>query len=343
MPCWVRYFRGSVKILVAISILIFTTIAIAAKYEFDIPTSQKIVVIGDIHGDHEAMIKILRAMKLINANNTWVGGNTHLVFLGDLINRGDAGRQVMDTVMRLEQESKSAGGYVHTVLGNHELLVTMGHVHDATQKDIDSYADFKHKSDKSDKAALVRAFRKGSVYANWILSRPAALRINDSLFVHGGLSQKMNEVTLSELNRGILDWFEYYQGLRNAPERHLRWLIREEGPLFNRYLNPGNENFNTEDLDKVFKHFHVNRIAVGHTVIDSLERSFNHPEFDGRVFMLDTGISSVYNGKLSALVMKDGFAYSYKIKRTSGEPVLKRKRKLNTRSCKDLLAEEKVA
>jgi len=48
----------------------------------------RIVVIGDIHGDWRAMIKALRISRVINKQLQWTGGNTHLVQVGDLLDRG---------------------------------------------------------------------------------------------------------------------------------------------------------------------------------------------------------------------------------------------------------------
>src|SRR4249920_2247602 len=56
----------------------------------------------------------------------WRGGASHLVSLGDLIDRGPGSRQVLDLLMRLEQEAQKAGGAVHVLLGNHEVMNLVG-------------------------------------------------------------------------------------------------------------------------------------------------------------------------------------------------------------------------
>ena len=69
--------------------------------EYD--TKAKVFSIGDIHGDLGALKKVLYSLGLYSTNNqAWVGGNSHLVFTGDLIDRGPDSKAVMDFIMELE-------------------------------------------------------------------------------------------------------------------------------------------------------------------------------------------------------------------------------------------------
>jgi len=81
---------------------------------------EKIVAVGDLHGDYENFITILRGTKLIDYNNHWIGGKTHLVQIGDVMDRGDYAKKIFDLLMRLEKEAEEAGGKVHALIGNHE-------------------------------------------------------------------------------------------------------------------------------------------------------------------------------------------------------------------------------
>jgi hypothetical protein len=84
------------------------------------------VAIGDVHGALDEFVVVLRGVELVDEELNWIGGRTHLVSLGDLVDRGDYGRQVMDLVMRLQAEAEAAGGAVHIVLGNHEVMNLVG-------------------------------------------------------------------------------------------------------------------------------------------------------------------------------------------------------------------------
>ncbi len=40
---------------------------------------RRIVAIGDIHGDYQRLLELLRTAGLVDAKNAWIGGDTHLV------------------------------------------------------------------------------------------------------------------------------------------------------------------------------------------------------------------------------------------------------------------------
>ena len=80
----------------------------------------RIVVVGDLHGAYDKFVKIMKRTDLIDDQLHWIGGTSHLVQLGDILDRGDRARDIFDLLIRLEEEAKSAGGYVHVLIGNHE-------------------------------------------------------------------------------------------------------------------------------------------------------------------------------------------------------------------------------
>lgn len=87
---------------------------------------EKIVAVGDIHGDYKAFTKILKGTGLIDRKLHWTGGKTHLVQIGDVLDRGDYAKEILDLMMKLEKEAEEAGGKVHMLLGNHEEMNITG-------------------------------------------------------------------------------------------------------------------------------------------------------------------------------------------------------------------------
>ncbi len=83
---------------------------------------ERVVAVGDLHGDYESFVRILRAPKvgLIDEELRWTGGAAHLVQIGDVMDRGGRAKEIFDLLMRLEKEAAAAGGMVHVLLGNHE-------------------------------------------------------------------------------------------------------------------------------------------------------------------------------------------------------------------------------
>lgn len=80
-------------------------------------------VVGDVHGHRAELVDALRTNVLIDDAGDWAGGNTHLWFLGDFVDRGPDGVGAIDLVMRLHEQASDAGGMVQTLLGNHEILM----------------------------------------------------------------------------------------------------------------------------------------------------------------------------------------------------------------------------
>ena len=55
---------------------------------------ERIVAVGDIHGDYGNYIEVLRAAGLVDKKGKWSGGKTHLVQTGDIPDRGpDTGKE----------------------------------------------------------------------------------------------------------------------------------------------------------------------------------------------------------------------------------------------------------
>ena len=49
---------------------------------------QRIVAIGDLHGDYDHFFRLLRRSALVDSDGNWTGGKTHLVQMGDVMDRG---------------------------------------------------------------------------------------------------------------------------------------------------------------------------------------------------------------------------------------------------------------
>src|SRR5262245_49459000 len=53
---------------------------------------EHVVAVGDVHGDYEQFVAVLRSAKLIDSQESWSGGKTHLVQTGDVLDRGPDSR-----------------------------------------------------------------------------------------------------------------------------------------------------------------------------------------------------------------------------------------------------------
>jgi len=311
---------------------------------------EKIVAVGDLHGDYENFITILRGTKLIDYNNHWIGGKTHLVQIGDVMDRGDYAKKIFDLLMRLEKEAEEAGGKVHALIGNHEemniadlALDTPGYVN---YKQFTSFLtdDFKKKQEKkfrkkrySDSSTnynfegewnkilsevvgsfyhparrnYIKNFNKK--YGKWILKNNAVIKINDIIFVHGGMSEEFSTEKLKDINDRLRfelqdqRWAVMNLKLRGKiPENQIRYFRIAEGPLWYRGLATMPEDNFKENVTRILNNLKAHHIVTAHTPMRKKDEE-SMKRFNDRVWIIDTNISRAYGpyGRMSALVIEE--------------------------------------
>jgi len=101
---------------------------------------ERVIAFGDVHGAYDDLTQLLRTAGVVDAKLHWAAGTAHVVSTGDLIDRGPGSRQVMDLLMRLQTEARSAGGTLHVVLGNHEAMNLLGDLRYVTPAEFAAYA-----------------------------------------------------------------------------------------------------------------------------------------------------------------------------------------------------------
>ncbi|MGB5294648.1 MAG: metallophosphoesterase, partial [Thermoanaerobaculia bacterium] len=201
-----------------------------SQYEWTEVT--RVVAIGDLHGSYEKALRILKAAGLIDDDLRWIGGEEHLVITGDVLDRGTGGRELMDLIRRLQDEAQAAGGYVHMLLGNHEAMNLM---RDLRYVNPEAYQAFAEEEKKADRRAALKSYlasrpknanrevatnefeekyppgyfaRQQSLnpdgeYGQWLLGLPAIVKINDVIYMHGGLTEEIAELGVDETNRRL--------------------------------------------------------------------------------------------------------------------------------------------
>lgn len=295
------------------------------------PGVDRIVAIGDVHGDYNQFASLLQAAKVIDKKGKWIGGKTHLVQTGDVVDRGPESRKAMDLLMELEPQAQKAGGSVHALLGNHEAMNMYGDLRYVSKEEYASYRgpnaedlrnayfnlvmeDLKKKNTPpADPEAYrktfdqehplgwverLQAFGPMGKYGKWLRQHNAIIKINDVVFLHGGIGPKYAAKTMQEINETIrteLNDFTKLQG-GMTPD--------EAGPLWYRGLAQGPEAGLSDMVDQVLKNYAAGHMVIGHTPMIAVL-----PRFGGRVITIDVGLSKVYGGP-PALLMIEGGKYS---------------------------------
>ncbi len=102
---------------------------------------ERVVAVSDVHGAYDSMITTLGRAGVLGEEQAWNGGSTHLVITGDILDRGPDSRRVMDLLMRIEGEALDAGGRVHLLLGNHEVMNLVGDLRYVSKGEYAAFAD----------------------------------------------------------------------------------------------------------------------------------------------------------------------------------------------------------
>ncbi len=286
--------------------------------------ARPIFFIGDIHADMDALKRILVGLKLVDQNLNWIGGDAELVTLGDHLDRGPSSRPVLDLLMRLESESKTSGGKVTNLIGNHEFMTADGHYGYAQGGDTLGYRDFKLGVRGN---GYEKAFVGQTIYAQWFRARPAMYIVDDTLFVHAGVTEKMLNYSIDEINNLVTDWMRFAQGVGEQPHPSTIWVVQNDGPLWTTRLSYREDTFkrdkvNThllpvEILDRLLAHFKVKRVVVGHQPVEDMEKAVHHPVYGSRVVSVDTGISVSDNKIVSGFKLENGIVTGFHFDRRS--------------------------
>ncbi|WP_293910730.1 metallophosphoesterase [Deinococcus sp.] len=138
-------------------------------------------VVGDVHGALGKLKLLLLRSGLSDFSGSWSGGDAHLVFLGDYLDRGEDGVGVIRLIRTLQRQAKLAGGRVDALLGNHEVmfLAALLFRHNDPRDELGFYEYWHSNGGQPRDMALIEP---GDL--SWMAERPAMLRIGPWLLQH---------------------------------------------------------------------------------------------------------------------------------------------------------------
>src|SRR5215203_5850092 len=239
-------------------------------------SAEKLLVLSDIEGTFQGLNRLLLAGGVIDKQFNWVFGTGHLVICGDLFDRGDEVIACLWLLYKLEEEAKANGGYVHIVLGNHEIM--------------NMSEDLRYVHPKYLQAAAVMGKNYINLYdvntelGRWLRTKNIMERIGDVLFLHGGVSQAVNEnaLSLKKMNNRVRPFYDKsgFDSLL-AKANVTTFFDGETSPFWYRgyFMQP---KASMAQVDSTLRIFNVHRIIVGHTIVDSIQTLYN-----GKVIAID--------------------------------------------------------
>jgi hypothetical protein len=156
--------------------LFFPAFAVEPVIERSQPAT--IYALGDIHGDYDRMILLLRAAGVIGADDAWAARDSVLVVTGDMIDKGPRPLDVLRFLARLRNTAAEHRGEVILLAGNHEAEFLAG---PDARKAADFLQDLKHAGIKPEDVIACR----GDV-GEALCSLPFAARVGEWFFCHAG-------------------------------------------------------------------------------------------------------------------------------------------------------------
>jgi hypothetical protein len=325
--------RSRALAVLAASALLAPRVAGAAEPGCPDLAAPRVVAVGDVHGAYDSFLAVLRLAGLVDEKERWSGGKAHLVQTGDLLDRGTDARKVLDLLMRLEGEARKAGGRVHALLGNHEVMNMLGDLRNVNAEEYKAWVtpdseryreaflrsaterargQAKDRGEPFDEAVYraklleqvplgfverTQALSADGRYGKWLRQRPVVVKVDGVVFVHGGLTPEVAALGCEAINASVRrELTDDFAKTRQAPLTTL--AAGENGPLWYRGLAKDDEAILAPRVDQVLQTLGARAIVVGHSVTGD---GRIHARLGGKVFGIDVGMGEVYGGNLAAL------------------------------------------
>jgi hypothetical protein len=271
---------------------------------------ERIIAIGDLHGDYEIAIKTLKLAGVIYVDEDkrviWIGGKTYVIQTGDQIDFGGRGIlkedknddvKILKLFTDLHNQAIKVGGAVISLFGNHELMNVIGIFDFVSPEGITGFNKF-HEDGK-----LIRKsrFQKGNRYSEFLgCTRLSMVLVGSNLFVHAGITKEflknISNGNIEEVNSIIRRWV--LNLLKNPEEidnifRNILPDDSESSVFWTRYLS--NLNVDGSICERVSDSMNLiqyKNIIVGHTIQNN---GINKVECgESKIIRIDVGLSQIF-------------------------------------------------
>lgn len=228
------------------------------------PMPAKQVILSDIEGNFTAFRKLLQATGVIDTAFNWTFGNGHLILGGDFVDRGEQVTEVLWLIYSLEDKAKAAGGQVHYVLGNHEIMIISGDTRYVNPR-------YRLHTALMGLPSYEYLFDENTELGRWFRTRNIMEKVGDNLFIHAGISPLINEMRINVNSINEIARPYYADSLGNFPEKEKRLpvIFSDYGPFWYRgyYANKDTMVNMQETINASLRKFKVKHIFTGHTIV----------------------------------------------------------------------------
>ena len=246
---------------------------------------ENIAALSDIHGQYDLAIEILKNNGIINSNLDWNFGKGHLVIVGDVFDRGPKINEMLWLLYKLEIQAKEKGGRLHFLLGNHEYMVL--------------HKDLRYVHDRYKIATKLLGLEYDELYSNqtiigrWLRSKSTIIKINNSIFVHGGVSEEFiaeNGIDLSKTNQIMRSSIERSKQEMKSTDFYKTYYGKKSLIWYRGYFY---DNLVDADISKILTQVNSKHIVVGHCSNEKVVQLYDH-----KIFGVDSSIKKGTYGEL---------------------------------------------
>jgi hypothetical protein len=268
------------------------------------PAQPRVVVMGDLHSDIKATRQAFQLAGGTDESDVWIGGALTVVQLGDMIGRSDDERQVLDFLFAIREQAEVAGGKVHLLVGNHEVmgarvdnqavgLNPFPGYEDLTDLDLSNgRLQFLAEHAKKRGAALM----SGGPYAKRFAELPTVLQLGETVYVHGGVVPRWAEYGLDRINGEVSSWLF---GTCAEPASSLG-VDDGDRVMWTRQFSSLVDASDCAVLDQSLAVLGAKRMIVAHSVQSTITGYC-----DNKVWAVDVGMSRYYGGPIEVLEIVD--------------------------------------
>lgn len=238
------------------------------------PSQEKVLAISDIEGNFNAFANLLKGNQVINEQYEWTYGKGHLVLVGDFFDRGPQVTETLWLIYKLEAEAEQAGGSVHFILGNHETMNLLGDFR---------YVDPKYFVHASlFNLPYAHLYAPNSILGEWLRTKNTMVKIGETLFCHGGISQDFmsRELSIERVNDITRKYLDADPARVRNDDAAKAIFHRSDGILW--YRGYVQMKTDSEKVAKALDFYEASNIVVGHTPVNKICQLYG-----GRVVAID--------------------------------------------------------
>lgn len=259
----------------------------------------KIFVFSGINGNFTALCRLLVKGRVIDRKFRWIFNDGHIVIVGNCFSKTDNAIECLWLLYSLEDKARRYGGYVHFILGSHEIYNLNG-----------DWKSIHPNYSVAVKAQHTAIYNGNITLWEWLSTKNIIEKIGSFLFVHGGISKALIGLqnSIAELNHGVKKLYSSFGETLSDSLLGLSSKIDNSSFDHSEYHQ---DQLNVQDIDKILDTHAAKSLITTHTSVKNTQSLL-----DGRVINLSANTD---NRPPDALLIENDTLYRVSIDGTKSK------------------------